>query len=375
MSLARSPTDEDTRRRRPVRFRNSFRRLASRNRAYNPDDPAHHLRDSNPLLPRHHHDSCTGAGHTHPDHEHEKSPTGGHAHAGGHAHGASSRRRLTAALVLTSVYLFAEGIGGWWTGSLSLLADAGHMLTDAASLALALFASWLAGRPPNARRTFGYHRAEILAALVNGATLLAACIGIVVEAVERFRAPQPVFAPGMLAIACGGLVVNVLAITVLHSGRGESLNLRGAWLHVVGDALGSVGAILAAMLVWAFGWLWADPAASILIAVLILLSSGRLLAEAVGVLMESAPRGIDVDLVQAAIAATPGVAGLHDLHVWSITTSRVCLSVHVIAASGEDPTAILRRVTTTLAERFGIDHTTIQVEPADADCDTDCRPG
>jgi len=291
----------------------------------------------------------------------------GHAHDHGRSNG--SRRRLAVALVLTSTYLVAEAVGGWLTNSLALLTDAGHMLTDAASLALALFAAWLTARPAPSHRTFGYHRAEILAALANAATLLAACVWIAIEASRRFRSPPEVLAPGMFAVACGGLAVNLIAIGVLHGGHGESLNVRGAWLHVVADALGSAGAIVAASLVWAFGWTWADPAASVLIAVLILASSWRLLAEVVGVLMESAPRGIDVDEVYAAIESTLGVVGLHDLHVWSITPSRVCLSVHVAAAPDVPRGDLLRRLRATLHDRFGIDHTTIQVEPDDfGDC-------
>lgn len=302
-----------------------------------------------------------------------------HDHAGharhGHDAGPSNRRRLAVTLGLTSSYLVAEAIGGWLTNSLALLADAGHMLTDAASLALALFAAWLAGRPAPAHRTYGYHRAEILAALVNAATLLAACGWIFVEAARRFRSPPEVLGPGMFAVACGGLVVNLVAIRVLHAGRGESLNVRGAWLHVVADALGSAGAIAAAGLVWAFGWTWADPAASVVNALMILFSSWRLLAEAVGVLMESAPRGIDVDEVRAVIADTPGVTDLHDLHVWSITPSRVCLSVHVAAAPDVPRGDLLRRLRSALHDRFDIDHTTIQLEPDDfEDCGaSSCR--
>lgn len=300
------------------------------------------------------------------DHDHDHA---GHSHAAG---GGGSVRRLGAALGLTSAYLLAEAAGGWLTNSLALLADAGHMLADAASLALALFAAWLARRPAPAHQTYGYYRAEILAALANGAALLAACGWIIVEAVRRFRSPSEVLAPGMFGVACGGLVVNLIAIRVLHGGRSESLNVRSAWLHVLADALGSVGAIAAALLVWSFGWAWADPAASLLISVLILVSSWRLLAEAVGVLMESAPRGIDVDEVRDAIASTPGVAGLHDLHVWSITPGRVCLSAHVIAGPELPRGELLGRLRPVLRDRFGIEHTTIQIEPYDDACAADC---
>ena len=302
--------------------------------------------------------------HDHAGHDHA-----GHAHAG-HAHGAgASGRRLLAAMGLTAGYLVAEVVGGLLTGSLALLADAGHMLSDVAALGLSTFAAWLVARPAPPRRTFGYHRAEILAALANGATLLAASGWVVVEAVTRLHAPAKVAGAGMFAVAAGGLAVNLAALAVLHGGREESLNVRGAWLHVLADALGSVGAMAAAVLVWAFGWNRADPVASVLIAALVVLSSWRLLAEAVGVLMESAPRGIDVDAVREAILATPGVAAEHDLHVWAITPGRVCLSVHVASAPDLPPRALLDRLRPMLRDRFGIGHTTIQVEPADyADC-------
>lgn len=285
-----------------------------------------------------------------------------HDHAG-HAHGNSDRRRLALALVLTAGYLVAEVVGGLWTNSLALLADAGHMLADVASLALAFFAIWLSARPAPAHRTYGYYRAEILAALANAAALLAACGWIAVEAFQRLRSPPDVIGPGMFAVACGGLVVNLLAVKVLHGSQSTNLNIQGAWLHVVADTLGSVAAIIGAVLIWVFGWSWADPAASIGIALLVLVSAWRLIVAATAVLMEAAPRGIDVDEVRDAIAATPGVTGLHDLHIWSITTARVCLSVHVTSESDLKRGELLNRLNPMLRDCFGIVHTTIQVEP------------
>lgn len=261
--------------------------------------------------------------------------------------------------------MVAEVVGGWWTNSLALLADAGHMLSDAASLGLSLFALWVADRPANARKTFGYYRAEILAALANGGALVAVSIMIFVEAVHRLREPAPVAGGAMMAIALGGLAVNVLSLSILGHGHDENLNVRGAWLHVFTDALGSVGAVLAGLLVWAFGWNWADPAASTLIGLLVIYSSWRLLAESLSVLMENAPRGIDVDEVRAALAAIPTVRSVHDLHVWTITTGLDSLSAHLITDSGMPDRRLLNHVRDMLRERFGISHVTIQIEPAE----------
>ena len=288
-----------------------------------------------------------------------------HDDGGGRARGTDDRRRLAWTLGVTAVYLVAEVIGGLLTNSLALLADAGHMLTDVASLALALFAIWLSSRPAPANRTFGYHRAEILAALVNGASLLAACVWIGYEAVRRLQSPPEVVGLGMFAVACGGLVVNLIAVKILHGSSTENLNLRGAWLHVLSDLLGSVAAILGAICVWWLGWNWADPAVSLIIALLVLHAAWKLIAEATGVLMESVPRGIDVDQVHAAIARTSGVVSQHDLHIWSITSGHVCLSVHVTAASNPSREELLGRLQQMLRDEFGINHTTIQVEPED----------
>ncbi|MEX0716393.1 MAG: cation diffusion facilitator family transporter [Planctomycetaceae bacterium] len=289
---------------------------------------------------------------------------GGHDHHHAHAmHAAGNRRRLALTLVLAACYMLAEFIGGIVTNSLALLADAGHMLSDVAALALSLFAVWIADRPAPARRTYGYYRAEILAALANGAALVAIALFIVVEAWERFQDPPEVRAPLMMAIAVGGLLVNLAGLLILHAGRHENLNIRGAWLHVLSDALGSVGAIAAGGLIWAFGWRWADPLASVLIALLVIYASWRLLAESVSVLMESAPRGIDVDEVFAALKETPGVLGVHDLHVWTITSGLDSLSAHVVIDGERTHHHVLADLRTMLHDRFGIDHITIQIEP------------
>lgn len=295
----------------------------------------------------------------------------GHAHGGsGHTHGpaaarAGNRKRLAIVLALVAAYMVAEVVGGLLTNSLALLADAGHMLSDAGALALSLFAIWIAERPPTPRRTYGYYRTEILAALVNGATLVAIAVFIFVEAWERFREPPEVQGALMMGIATGGLVVNLLGLWILNTGRADSLNMRGAWLHVLTDALGSVGAILGGFLIWAFGWAWADPAVSVLIGLLVVFSSWNLLRETVSVLMESAPAGIDVDAVRDTMMGVPGVAAVHDLHVWSITSGMVAMSAHVQVADGtteRTSNSLLAALRDRLHEAFGIDHVTIQLE-------------
>ena len=291
-----------------------------------------------------------------------------HTHDHPHAHGRDGGRgstRLAITLALVLLYMVAEVVGGILANSLALLADAGHMLSDAGALALALFAIWFARRPASARHTYGYYRVEILAALVNGATLIAIAVLIVVEAVERFRTPEPVAAPLMMAVATGGLVVNLAGLWTLHGVRGESLNTRGAWLHVLADTLGSVQAIVAGALILAFGWLWLDPLASVLIAALVLYSSWSLMRQSVLVLMEGAPGHIDVDRVRNRLLSVPGVREVHDLHVWTISSGLVALSAHVEAH--RPPADVLRELRHDLDAEFGIRHTTIEFDPAEPD--------
>lgn len=305
-------------------------------------------------------------------------------HGRGHSHGARStggaggepadrlapderrradRRRLTLTLALAASYMVAEVIGGWLSGSLALLADAGHMLSDVAALALALFALWVAQRPADTRRTFGHTRAEILAALAQGAALLLVAFLVVSEALERLAEPSEVAAPLMLAVATGGLVINVAGLFILEGGRGQSLNVRGAWLHVLSDALGSAGAIAAGAAIWLWDVAWADPVASLVIAVLIVLSAWHLLRDAIDVLMETAPAHLDVEEIRSALREVDGIEGVHDLHVWSIGSGEISLSAHAVSTSEEPAAALLTRLHDVLLERFGIDHTTIQIEP------------
>ncbi len=280
---------------------------------------------------------------------------------------ARNRRRLAIALALAAVYMFAEIAGGLYTNSLALLADAGHMFSDIAALALSLFAIWIAQRPPTPQRTYGYYRTEILAALANGALLIAVAIFIVLEAFARVGEPREVLGGPMLAIATGGLAVNAAGLWILRAGRHENLNVRGAWFHVLSDALGSVAAIGAGVLIWAFGWYWADPLASVLIGALVIHAAWALLRESVAVLMEGVPAHLDVDEVHDAIRAVAGVMAVHDLHIWTISSGLVSLSSHVVADESRGSPEVLRDICRVLGERFGIEHATIQVEPKDFD--------
>jgi cobalt-zinc-cadmium efflux system protein len=264
---------------------------------------------------------------------------------------------------LVLAYMAAEIVGGVASGSLALLADAGHMFSDAGALGLALFALWFARRPSTARYTFGYYRTEILAALVNGATLVAIALYILVEAYHRLQQPPEVQATTMTAIATGGLLVNVASLWILQGGREESLNVRGAWLHVFTDLLGSVQAVVAGGLIWVFGWNWADPVASILIGILVIVSSWSLLKESVSVLMQSAPSRIDMDELREAILGLDGVLGICDLRVWTVTTGVESMSAHVIVRDGTMSGALLQVIRDRVHDGFGIKHVTIQLEP------------
>lgn len=295
---------------------------------------------------------------------HARGPEQGHGH--GHDHvprGPGNEKRLAVVLVLVLFYMVAEVIGGLLTNSLALLADAGHMLSDAAALGLALFAVWFARRPAPSQHTFGYYRTEILAALANGATLIAIALFIFVEALQRFREPPQVEAGLMMAVAAGGLVVNLVGMWILRSGREGSLNVRGAWLHLVTDMLGSLQAIVAGGLILWLGWTWADPAASVAIALLVIFSAWGLLKESVSVLMQRAPGHLDVDELRSAILGMEGVTGICDLHVWTVTSGMESMSAHVVVQDGSGGPDMLQRVRDLAHDRFGIGHVTIQLEP------------
>lgn len=294
----------------------------------------------------------------------------GHGHHGHHHHGGSAagrnRKQLTITLVLAAGYMFAEAIGGWYANSLALLADAGHMLSDVGALALSLFAIWIAQKPATPQHTYGYYRTEILAALANGATLVAISLLIFVEAIQRLSEPQPVAGAVVMWIAVGGLLVNLSGLWLLHGGKDESLNVRGAWLHLLTDALGSVGAILGGALVWAYGWFWADAAVSIAIGLLVIYSAWDLVKESVSVLLEGTPSHIDLGAVREAMAGVEGVEEVHDLHIWTITSGMDAMSGHVVVRGDGRPQAeVLGDLHKVLHDRFGLDHLTIQVEPPD----------
>jgi cobalt-zinc-cadmium efflux system protein len=273
-----------------------------------------------------------------------------------------SRRALGITLALTVSFTVAEVIGGLLTGSLALLADAGHMLSDNLSLGLALFAAWLAGRPETPEKSFGYKRAEILAALANGVTLVAISIWIFVEAFSRLREPPEIPGIPILIIATLGLVVNAAGVIVLSRSGSESLNVQGALRHVIADALGSIGVIFAALVIVLTGWRYADPLASVAIAALILASSWTLLRDSTNVLLEGTPRGVDAKAVGRRMVASDGVAEVHDLHIWEITSGFPALSAHVLVGRSEDCHARRRELEDLLAREYGISHTTLQVD-------------
>jgi cobalt-zinc-cadmium efflux system protein len=259
-------------------------------------------------------------------------------------------------------YTVVEVVGGLLTGSLALLADAGHMLSDNVSIAVALFAVWIAARPPTPERTYGFKRAEILAALANGATLVLVALWIFYEAAQRFQDPPDVLGGWMLAIAVVGLFVNVGAALVLSRPRKGSLNLEAAFRHVLADLLGSAGVIAAALVILLTGWLYADPLISVLIGLLILASAWTVLRDSVRILLEATPRGLDASEIGAALASVGGVVDVHDLHVWTITSGFPALSAHVLVRPGDDCHAVRRQLEALLRERFQIEHTTLQVD-------------
>jgi cobalt-zinc-cadmium efflux system protein len=258
--------------------------------------------------------------------------------------------------------MFAEVIGGLVTGSLALLADAAHMLSDNIALGLALFAFWLAAKPPTPNRSFGYNRAEILAALFNGITIVAVSIWIFYEAYNRFQDPPEVLGGWMMVVAVIGLVVNLAGMLILTRSAGENLNMQGALRHVLADLLGSIGVIAAALIILVTGWSYADPIISVFIGVLILFSSWKLLRESVNILLESSPPGIDAEEIGRKMVGVDGVEEVHDLHVWMVTSGFPALSAHVLVGKDDDCHQKRRDLEELLDEEFDIDHTTLQVD-------------
>ena len=298
-----------------------------------------------------------------PGHDHSHGPHS-HGHAGGIDGGQPDRhivRRLRWALAITAIFLAAELVGGFISNSLALLADAGHMLTDVAALALSLFVAWFSRQPGTPQKTFGYLRWEILAAFLNGATLLLIAAWIAWEAILRMSAPEPVMGPLMLAVSAGGLVVNLIAARLLHPTSGDSLNVRGAYLHVLSDLVGSVGTVTAAILVSFTGWWRADPIVSLITVILIVRGAWSLVRESVDVLLESTPAHISLGAVRAQLEAIPGVESVHDLHVWTVTSGMVAMSAHAIVREPERQQHVLEHVHDAM-RLFGIEHVTIQLE-------------
>jgi cobalt-zinc-cadmium efflux system protein len=265
-------------------------------------------------------------------------------------------------LAITAALCLGELAGGWWTNSLALVTDAMHMFTDVGALGLTWFALWIGSRPASPQKTYGYYRAEILAAFVNGVVLCAVVGVVLVEAWRRLHDPPVVAGMGMLAVAAAGFAVNAVVAMRLHAHRHSSLNLRGAYLHVVSDLLGSVGAVAAALVILATGWSVADAVASIAIAVLILRGAWTLVGEAIDVLMEGVPRHVELAAVQAALESVDGIAEVHDLHVWTLTTGRHALSAHAVVTGGRGHDALLDALTDVCRARFRIEHVTIQIE-------------
>ena len=285
-----------------------------------------------------------------------------HSHGHGHDHRGASRRALVTVLSLTAVVTVLEAVGGLLTGSLALLADAGHMLSDSVSIALALVALTLALRPSTPRRSFGFQRAEILAAFVNGLLLVLVGGWVAWEAVQRLDERPELLGGWMLAVATVGLATNVAAAVILARSGRESLNVEAALRHVLADLLGSAGVIVAALVILATGWTIVDPLVSLAIAMLVAGSAWGVLRESTAILMEQTPSGVDADTVARAIVEVPGVTSVHDLHVWRITSGFDALSAHVLVGRGEDCHALRRDVERALATRFGITHTTLQVD-------------
>lgn len=278
-----------------------------------------------------------------------------------HHHAPSSRGVLVAALCLTLGFAGVEFVAGLWAGSLALIADAGHMLTDSSALALAAFAAWMATRPASKRRTWGYGRTEVLAALANGAIMLVLVGSIAWHALERFQQSREISGATVMGVALIGLAVNLLVFWVLSRGE-RNLNVRGALLHVLGDLLGSVAALASGMVIVFTGWTPIDPILSLLICVLILVAAVRLLLDSAHVVMEGVPAGLDIDKVHSTMTAVAGVQGIHDLHVWQVSSDRVALSAHVVVAElGEWP-ATLAALNRVLLEKHCIDHPTLQPE-------------
>jgi cobalt-zinc-cadmium efflux system protein len=278
-----------------------------------------------------------------------------------HAH-TNGKRNLKYALGITGVWFLIEAFGGFYVNSLALIADAAHMLTDLAALILSLFALKISSRPATPEKTYGYLRAEILAALANGIFLILIALFIFYESYQRLWAPPQIKSLPMLIIAATGLIANLVTAKLLFGSRHESLNLRGAFLHVLGDTLGSVGAILAGILMIAYQWYLADPIVSAIVGSLVLISAWRLVSESVDVLLEGVPQHLDIAIILDELQGIPGTASVHDLHIWSIASNTTAMSCHIVLHPDVDPGAALNEASRIMRDKYGIEHTTVQVE-------------
>ncbi|WP_275546066.1 cation diffusion facilitator family transporter [Pseudomonas sp. Marseille-Q0931] len=298
-----------------------------------------------------HHDHEHADGHDHHGHDHPPAVTAGNA------------KKIRLVFIFTTFYAVIQAVGGWLAGSLALIADSGHMISDSAALLLALIAYQIAARAPDGRRTYGYHRVRVLAALANGATLLLLVAWIVWEAIARLREPVEVLAGPMLIVAIIGLLINIAGALILNSGNKGDSNLRGALLHVMGDLLGSVGAIAAAIGIMFTGWTVLDPILSVVVALLVVRSAWRLISDSIQVLLQATPSGIDADQAQAELKALPGIADAGHFHAWTLTDDASVATVHVTPAPGADSLTLPAVVGGFLRERYGLSHVTVQVDP------------
>ena len=281
-----------------------------------------------------------------------------------HDHGHAASNKLFIVLIITASFMLVEFIAGFWSNSLALIADAVHMLTDSASLILALGAAWFSRRPPTDQKTFGYLRAEILAALFNGLLLAVLSGGLLWEAWQRFAVAEGIHVPTMATVSFLGLLINLVGAWILHGSRKHNLNLRGAYLHVLSDALTSLGALISAGLIAWTGYLYFDPLVSALIAAAVLFSAWRLIRETIHIILQGSPSNIELEKIRNRLMAIPGVRGLHNLHVWSLSHSNTILTVH-IESDGRDTGALLKEIVQILKSEFALNHSTVQIETSE----------
>lgn len=308
--------------------------------------------------------SCNNPDHVHANHNHEhKTGHGHHHHASARK---ANRKQLLWVIFLTGTFMIVEALAGFWTGSLALIADAGHMLGDVAALVLAFFAFWLSSRPAGPSRTYGYHRSEILAALANSVLLVLISIFVLFEAFQRFSHPPQIHSIEMLIVAVIGLCINIVSIRLLSDGKGSSLNTKAAYLEVFSDMLASIGVIFSAAIMMTTHWYLADPIISSVLAFFILWRTWGLLRESIDILMESAPGHVDLEDLSQSILDVPGVLAVHDIHVWTITSGLISMSGHVTFSNEANPEQILDELNHLLEHDFEITHTTIQLETESA---------